>query len=52
MVHYQAIKNTKTFCINQKITFGADLGAYFLCVLYWNEFSKLIPDEKPLVMLC
>ena len=30
MVHYQEIKNTKTFCINQKVTFGADLGAYFL----------------------
>ena len=30
MVHYQEIKNTKTFCINQKVTLGADLGAYFL----------------------
>ena len=30
IVYYQAIKNTKTFCINQKVTFGADLGAYFL----------------------
>ena len=28
MVHYQEIKNTKTFCINQKVTLGADLGAY------------------------
>ena len=30
MVHYQAIKKFKTFCINQKINFGVDLGAYFL----------------------
>ena len=30
MIHYQAIKNTKTFCINQKVTFWEDLGAYFL----------------------
>ena len=30
MVHYQEIKNTRTLCINQKVTLGADLGAYFL----------------------
>ena len=30
MVNYQAIKKTKTFCINQKVTLGADFGACFL----------------------
>ena len=30
IVHYQAIKTTKTFCINQNVNFGAALGAYFL----------------------
>ena len=30
MIHYLAIKKTHTFCINQKVNFGADLGAFFL----------------------
>ena len=30
MIHYQAIKKTNIFCINQKVYFGADLEAFFL----------------------
>ena len=30
MTHYQAIKETNTFCINLKVNFGADLWAFFL----------------------
>ena len=30
MVHYQEIKNTKTFLHKPESYFGVDLGAYFL----------------------
>ena len=29
MVHYQAFKNSKTFCINQKVTFEGRFGSIF-----------------------
>ena len=30
MTYYLVIKKTNNFCINQKVNFGADLGAFFL----------------------
>ena len=38
MVHYQEIKNTKTFCINQKITLGQIWGH----ISYINVTALLI----------
>ena len=56
MIHYQAIKKTNTFCINQKVNFGADLGAFFLskrnsCLLEHIVHSQVMDhlDEKSIL---
>ena len=50
MVHYQAIKKTRTFCINQAVNFGADLGAYFLSKLNSYIYLVLYPTENGKVL--